>query len=512
LLEFPIPQKENRPAADERFTAIVLAGARSRVDPFVESAGVATKALIPIDGVAMIERVVDTLKNSPRIGAIIIVTQDEATLEAACPGLFSDGYGPGVQAAPAAQSVCTSIISAVSGPGAHWPFLVTTSDHPLLTLGMIEEFCEKARESKAGMAIGVVERWLFRRRYPDNRRTFIPLNDTQISGCNLFILAGPDATKPLELWRRVENERKKPWRIFSIFGFGELVSLLLRRYTLDEAFERASKRLGVNIVPISLSDAEAAIDVDKEEDLRLATQILATRKAAGETALQLGKADGRKGGRVVVFDLDRTITRRGTFTPYLLSFQKGLLARLGLMARLLSSMALYKAGRLTRRQLKDRMLAQALKGASAADIRRSAHEFVTRLKRSGLREEALRVIERHKAAGDRLVLATASMDFYAEILGRDLGFDAVVATRTSWEDGASPRLGSENCYGAEKLAMLQEALNLHPEMQGDRQIVFYSDHHTDLPVFAWAQEKVAVNPSRRLKAMAESQGIEIVYW
>jgi phosphoserine phosphatase len=60
--------------------------------------------------------------------------------------------------------------------------------------------------------------------------------------------------------------------------------------------------------------------------------------------------------------------------------------------------------------------------------------------------------------------------------------------------------------------MLQAALDIPHDALDDSQLVFYSDHHTDMPVFTWAHQRVAVNPSRRLKALAEAQDIDIVYW
>jgi HAD superfamily hydrolase (TIGR01490 family) len=372
---------------------------------------------------------------------------------------------------------------------------------------MIAEFTRGAANSQAELVVGLVEKWLFRRRFPDNRRTFVPFRDTAVTGCNLFALMGPGSMDVLGFWRHVENRRKKPWRIFAQFGLWSLMLLLLRRYTLRQAFAGASQKLGIAVDLCCLSQAEAAIDVDKKEDLLLATDILDVRRMAEDAAHAI-KSRKR---RIAIFDLDRTITRRGTFTPYLLSAKRSPLVRLGLALRLAWVMGLYKAGRLTRRELKNAMLAQTFRRASQSEIEASARHFVDRLMRSGLRETAQRAILHHKAAGDMLVLATASMDFYAEMIGRELGFDTVVATRTEWNE-TGPRLAGENCYGSDKLTMLQAALDIPHDALDDSQLVFYSDHHTDMPVFTWAHPRVAVNPSRRLRALAEAEDIDIVYW
>src|SRR3546814_8255511 len=73
------------------------------------------------------------------------------------------------------------------------------------------------------------------------------------------------------------QQRKKPWRIAAVFGPVLLLGYLLRRFTLDEAMARISARLGVRVAAVKMPMAEAAIDVDKAEDLLLAEEILRKR-------------------------------------------------------------------------------------------------------------------------------------------------------------------------------------------------------------------------------------------
>ena len=218
---------------------------------------------------------------------------------------------------------------------------------------------------------------------------------------------------------------------------------------------------------------------------------------------------------IAIFDLDRTVTRYGTFTPFLLGTRRNALARAGLMARIAGSMLAHKMGRLTRRQLKDRMLAHTFAGRSKRDIERLADAFVERLLKQGVRSGALKAIEAHREAGDILVLATAAMDFYAARIAERLGFDIVVATGTEWRlrhDGTHlPVLATENCYGAEKLARLREALKAHHD-KDDTELSFYSDHHTDEPVFDWVHRPAAVSPNRKLKALARRRGMKVLEW
>src|SRR3546814_15864200 len=66
-------------------------------------------------------------------------------------------------------------------------------------------------------------------RYPQSRRTYLTFRDERYSGSNLFILRGPAALRLPELWLRVEQQRKRPWRVAAVFGPLLLLGYLLRR-------------------------------------------------------------------------------------------------------------------------------------------------------------------------------------------------------------------------------------------------------------------------------------------
>src|SRR3546814_15937503 len=110
---------------------------------------------------------------------------------------------------------------------------------------------------------------------------------------------GPAGMRLPEVWRRAEQQRKKPWRIAAVFGPVLLLGYLLRRLTLDEAMARISARLGVRVAAVTMPMAEAAIDVDKAEDLLLAGEILRNQGQAGSpgrSARSIRRARREPGG------------------------------------------------------------------------------------------------------------------------------------------------------------------------------------------------------------------------
>ena len=218
--------------------------------------------------------------------------------------------------------------------------------------------------------------------------------------------------------------------------------------------------------------------------------------------------DGRG---MAVFDLDRTITRCPTFVPFFWFVAKRRPRRLIHLGPILLAAAAYGLGFISRKRLKEFFLRGILRGAARPEVEAWAESFVARRMASWVRPGARRAIERHKASGDYLVLASASFDLYVERFGAQFGFDSVVATKAEW-DGAeriSGRIDGENCYGAEKLRRLEDVLQ---GVRGCRVVLAYSDSHVDLPMLRWADRAVAVNPTRRLRRIAEQEAFELVDW
>lgn len=259
------------------FTAVVLAGTRCSHDPVASMFGETYKALVAIDGQPMLARVVEALKNSRSVRRIVVVFDDADALQTACPDLVSAAADIPVTLTGCRATICDSVVGALEQAGAHWPYIVTTADHALLTATMVDRFCNEARKSR-GLAIGLVERRHIEAHHPGSKRTYLPFRGEGYSGANLFAFMSKDAVPVINFWKRIERERKKPWKLFAAFGWRNLAGLLFKRFNIDQAFERASKMLGVQAVPVKLPFAEAAIDVDSPQDYAQVTDILERRR------------------------------------------------------------------------------------------------------------------------------------------------------------------------------------------------------------------------------------------
>ncbi|WP_088560215.1 nucleotidyltransferase family protein [Arboricoccus pini] len=259
------------------YDAILLAGSRKAGDPLAAARGVAFKCLIPILDVPMLLRVVRSLAGSSSIGRIVLV--GDASLLDVSPELGALAEAGRLITVSAETSPSRSVAAALERLGS-WPVLVTTADHPLLTPELVERFLGDARTSGADVAAGLTPAQAILARFPGNKRTYWKFKDGRFSGANLFALQTPKAANAVLFWRRVEEERKRPWRIARLFGLRHLVAYLTGRLSLDAAFGRASSVVGARLAPVSLPVAEAAIDVDKLEDLLLVEKILRERAHA----------------------------------------------------------------------------------------------------------------------------------------------------------------------------------------------------------------------------------------
>ncbi|QZN98585.1 hypothetical protein [Chenggangzhangella methanolivorans] len=81
---------------------------------------------------------------------------------------------------------------------------------------------------------------------------------------------------------------KHPSRVIGALGVAGLFELVRFRFglgTLEQGCARLSKRFGLDIRPVVVSDGATAIDVDAERSLKVAEEVIARRRAAtDETA------------------------------------------------------------------------------------------------------------------------------------------------------------------------------------------------------------------------------------
>lgn len=211
--------------------------------------------------------------------------------------------------------------------------------------------------------------------------------------------------------------------------------------------------------------------------------------------------------RLAVFDLDGTLTRRDTFLPYV----RGWLARRSrrLPLGVIAAAARFVARGRDRGRLKSDILRLCMGGATRHDVRAWTAEFVAGLGERDLCPGALAVLAAHRAAGDRLVLLSASVDLYVPAIGDRFGFAETICTGVRWQDDRlDGSLVTENRRGEEKVRCIEALRRGHPGAT----IAAYGNSGSDLAHLAAVERPLLVNAGAGARQRAAKLGIPVADW
>jgi len=211
--------------------------------------------------------------------------------------------------------------------------------------------------------------------------------------------------------------------------------------------------------------------------------------------------------RIAVFDLDGTLTRRDTLWPYLRGWVRRH-PRAGFWPATAAAAARFPFDR-DRGRLKSDLIRAAMGRAARAEVAAWTADYVAGLGDDELCPGALQQLARHATAGDRLVLLSASVDFYVPDIGRRFGFHETICTEVAWSgeqlDGA---LASANRRGDEKRRCVEAVRARYPGLP----LTAYGNAESDFPHFEAADEAVLVNARPALRRKAESRGFRTAEW
>ena len=158
---------------------------------------------------------------------------------------------------------------------------------------------------------------------------------------------------------------------------------------------------------------------------------------------------------VAAFDVDGTLTRRDCVVPYL----RRAAGRFHLYRAFLRHPAASVKALVARDRDSLKAIAiSALKGRRWLDLVAIGEMYASEIARDNLRDDTVRRLSWHRAAGHRVVLVSASLRPYLVPLGMHLGVDAILCCEIEvGPDGvATGRIDGLNCRGAEKVRRLRQ--------------------------------------------------------
>jgi len=211
--------------------------------------------------------------------------------------------------------------------------------------------------------------------------------------------------------------------------------------------------------------------------------------------------------KIAIYDLDGTLLRRATFTPFLIfAAWRRSPWRVLLSPVWIGAMLGYKAGLCSREALKGFGLRLFLGPVGQAELDDLARSFADRVVPAWIAPGAHDALRRDRTEGRTIVLATAAMAFYADEIARRIGFDHVVATGHHVDSSAICRIAGGNCYGPAKVPRIEGLLRDQGLDRTDCDIRFYTDSTSDAPLLDWCDEGVLVNSGPAGRRMAAKHG------
>lgn len=209
--------------------------------------------------------------------------------------------------------------------------------------------------------------------------------------------------------------------------------------------------------------------------------------------------------RLVVFDLDGTITYRDTLLPYVSGFlARGRRSRLR-MAGVVPTLAAFAVGAADHGAVKSAFIHSTLGGATRGELAAWTEEFVQWVITEGSPQVALDAVKAHREAGDRLVLMSASTDLYVPQIGAALGFAETICTGIAFDaaDRLDGALTTANRRGPEKVRCFQA---LRQQLPGIASVA-YGNSTADIAHLVLADSPRLVNGSPRTIRRAAALGI-----
>ncbi|NWB27550.1 HAD family hydrolase [Pseudomonas gingeri] len=214
---------------------------------------------------------------------------------------------------------------------------------------------------------------------------------------------------------------------------------------------------------------------------------------------------------LAIFDLDETLIHGDCATLW--SEQMG---RLGwvdpesFMRRNNELMAAYSKGELA---MEDFMLfsLEPMAGRTPEEVEHLVEPWVEDIIEPLIYSDACKAIAAHRAAGDRILVISASGTHLVKPIAGRLGIDEVLGIELEVMHGVySGHTIGTLTYREGKITRLLEWLDAEEEnLEGAS---FYSDSRNDLPLLLKVDHPHAVNPDPILREQAEKAGWPIHHW
>ncbi|MEK1907493.1 MAG: HAD family hydrolase [Pseudomonas sp.] len=214
---------------------------------------------------------------------------------------------------------------------------------------------------------------------------------------------------------------------------------------------------------------------------------------------------------LAIFDLDETLIHgdcASLWSEHMADLQW--VDRESFLGREQELMALYAEGQLAMEDYMAYTLSP-LVGRTPEEVDYVVGPFVEDIIEPIIYSDAMRCLATHRAAGDRLLIISASAHFLVSAIAERLGIAEVLAIDLEQQHGCySGQTSGVLTYREGKVQRLNDWLTGEGESLDGAH--FYSDSRNDLALLSLVEHPHTVNPDPTLRAHAEQQGWEILSW
>ncbi len=151
------------------------------------------------------------------------------------------------------------------------------------------------------------------------------------------------------------------------------------------------------------------------------------------------------------------------------------------------------------------------KGQVAAN---AAHRrFMEEIIRPAMKPQAFDLVKAHQAAGDQVVIVTATNEFVTRPIAQAFGVEELIAIELERDASGEPTgdIKGTPSFREGKIARVEQWLSERGQTWASvSHSVFYSDSINDLPLLERVNEPVATNPDDKLQGIAQQRGWRIL--
>ena len=210
------------------------------------------------------------------------------------------------------------------------------------------------------------------------------------------------------------------------------------------------------------------------------------------------------------FDLDRTLIKRSSVLALAGTFRRrGLISRLDLVKSAFWQVLFVLRGASAERvrsAAEDGM--KILNGFSVEEMQHLVGDAMETVLRPLVYEEPLRLVERHRARGERVYIVSATLQEIVQHIADDLGFDGAIGSTCEIVDGKYTGRTLRAAHGVGKANALRELAAA--EGLDLAESTAYSDSYSDVPFLEAVGHPVAANPDKKLRRIAAERGWPVV--